>query len=576
MYICIVIATLLNIYEVTAVDNNFYEEYEFFPGGNESSHEFWREFYGNKYHYFSRKDRLNLKNEAKKMFYYGYDNYMKYAFPQDELNPISCSGRGPDIENPSNININDVLGNFSLTLVDSLDTLAILGNVTEFKNAVQLVLETVSFDRNSTVQVFETNIRVLGSLLSAHLIINDPEQPFGDLRPVDYDNELLSLAHDLAVRLMTAFENTPNGIPYPRVNLQYGVPKNTLTDTATAGAGSLLLEFGMLSRLIGDPTFENSARRAVREIWKRRHGTTGLLGLAIDVNTGKWTSRLSGVGAGIDSYFEYLLKAHILFGDEEDLHMFTEAMQNVKNFLRRGREHCNSGYGDPPIYVNVDITNGYMLNTWVDSLQAFLPGLLVLSGDIEEAICCHALYYAIWKRYDALPERFNWKLKMPDVRFYPLRPELVESTYLLYQATKNPFYLHVGQEILQSINRHARTHCGYASLHNVLDKSQEDRMESFFLSETCKYLYLLFDVENPVNNKQLSWIFTTEGHLLPVGEISRFKPWEEDFDYEKDEKLNFSLPASRNCSAIPLERTFGLPLRSHYLHQVHELVGAIT
>lgn len=58
-----------------------------------------------------------------------------------------------------NININDVLGNFSLTLVDSLDTLAILGNTTEFKRAVQLVLETVSFDRNSTVQVFETNIR---------------------------------------------------------------------------------------------------------------------------------------------------------------------------------------------------------------------------------------------------------------------------------------------------------------------------------------------------------------------------------------------------------------------------------
>ena len=53
---------------------------------------------------------------------------------------------------------------------------------------------------------------------------------------------------------------------------------------------------------------------------------------------------------------------------------------------------------------------------------------------MEEAICHHALYYAIWKRYGCLPERYNWKLDAPDVRFYPLRPEFVESTYFLYQV----------------------------------------------------------------------------------------------------------------------------------------------
>ena len=58
----------------------------------------------------------------------------------------------------------------------------------------------------------------------------------------------------------------------------------------------------------------------------------------------------------------------------------------------------------------------------------------MLHGDIEEAICHHALFYAIWKKYDCLPERYNWMLRMPDVKFYPLRPELVESTYLLYQV----------------------------------------------------------------------------------------------------------------------------------------------
>lgn len=57
-------------------------------------------------------------------------------------------------------------------------------------------------------------------------------------------------------------------------------------------------------------------------------------------------------------------------------------------------------------------------------------------GDVEDAICLHAFYYAIWKRYGALPERYNWQLQAPDVLFYPLRPELVESTYLLYQVLR--------------------------------------------------------------------------------------------------------------------------------------------
>lgn len=157
---------------------------------------------------------------------------------------------------------------------------------------------------------------------------------------------------------------------------------------------------------------------------------------------------------------------------------------------------------------------------------------------MEEAICIHALYYTIWKKYGVLPERFNWQRISPDVMFYPLRPEFVESTYLLYQvrsmeweniwalattpndvlhciivnffcqnqhcnqycwnqqATKNPFYLHVGRDILTSLNNLTRARCGYATVHSVLDMTLEDRMESFFLSETCKYLYLVNQLKN--------------------------------------------------------------------------------
>ena len=59
--------------------------------------------------------------------------------------------------------------------------------------------------------------RVLGGLLAAHLIIRDVHQPFGDMVPADYNDELLLMAHDLANRLLSAFENTSIGIPYPRV-----------------------------------------------------------------------------------------------------------------------------------------------------------------------------------------------------------------------------------------------------------------------------------------------------------------------------------------------------------------------
>ncbi|KAG8436066.1 hypothetical protein GDO86_007245 [Hymenochirus boettgeri] len=422
-----------------------------------------RDEYGRRYSTFPDGLRSEMREMARAMFLFGYDNYMKFAFPEDELNPILCRGRGPDTENPSNLNINDVLGNYSLTLIDALDTLAVMGNATEFQRAVRLVIDTVSFDKDSTVQVFEATIRILGSLLSAHIILTDTKQPFGNMTLSGYDNELLHMAHDLAVRLLPAFENTKTGMPYPRVNLKKGVPPDSRNETCTAGAGSLLVEFGILSRLLGDSTFEWVARRAVRALWSLRSNDTGLFGNVVNIQTGQWVGKQSGLGAGLDSFFEYLLKSYILFGEEEDLEMFNEAYKSIQNHLRRGREACNEGEGDPPLYVNVNMLNGQIMNTWIDSLQAFFPGLQVLKGDIEDAICLHAFYYAIWKRYEALPERYNWQLQAPDVSFYPLRPELVESTYLLYQATKNPFYLHVGMDILLSLEKHAKANSGFCS-----------------------------------------------------------------------------------------------------------------
>lgn len=149
------------------------------------------------------------------------------------------------------------------------------------------------------------------------MIIIDPEGRFGDFTMPDYNGELLHLAHDLASRLLPAFEGTKSGLPYPRVNLMYGVPPNTINETCTSGAGSLLLEFGVLSRLLGDPTYEGLARRTNKNLWMARDKDTGLFGNVIDIQTGDWVGLLSGLGAGLDSFYEYLLKVSylLLFAD---------------------------------------------------------------------------------------------------------------------------------------------------------------------------------------------------------------------------------------------------------------------
>lgn len=295
------------------------------------------------------------------MFYHGFENYLKYAFPEDEIRPIACKPLTRDRKNPAHIELNDVLGNYSLTLIDSLSTLAVLAssptNFTDgsnraldyFQTGVAALVEQYGdgtdaasgeglrsrgFDLDSKVQVFETVIRGVGGLLSAHLFAVgdlpiDGYQPYkkkgqsGSYEKLEkwpnnfiYEGQLLRLAQDLGKRLLPAF-HTSTGLPYPRVNLRYGIPfyansplnfdaengqchspqKPTaeLTETCSAGAGSLVLEFTTLSRLTGDPRFEKLAKRAFWSIWERR-SSIGLIGAGIDAETGLWTSPYTGVG----------------------------------------------------------------------------------------------------------------------------------------------------------------------------------------------------------------------------------------------------------------------------------------
>ena len=539
---------------------------------------------------------------------------MTHAFPEDELRPISCKSLTRDRIDPSHVEINDVLGNYSLTLVDSLSTLAILASaphlpggaykaLDQFQGGVKdLVyqygdgsqgpagqgLRARGFDVDSKVQVFETAIRGMGGLLSAHLFATG-DLPITGYKPPSeeaayartwprntaedrqhgirwkngmvYDGQLLRLAYDLGSRLIPAFFTT-TGIPYPRVNLRHGIPfypNSTLdfdieegqcnsaqqgvaeiTENCSAGAGSLVLEFTVLSRLTGDERFEKLAKRAFWAIWNRR-SSIDLIGAGIDAENGQWIGPYTGIGAGIDSFFEYALKSHILLSreahpaymdsshqkdparflpalsDHEEsadafLQAWTEAHSAIRRHLYRGRSYQH------PHYVQADLYTGATRAFWIDSLSAYFPGLLTLAGELEEAIETHLLSTALWTRFSALPER--WNLATGDVEgglgWWVGRPEFIESTYHLYRATQDPWYLHVGEMVLRDIKRRCWTSCGWAGLQDVRSGELNDRMESFFLGETAKYLYLLFDPGHPLNHLDEPFVFTTEGHPLII------------------------------------------------------------
>ncbi|PVZ97478.1 hypothetical protein BB558_006548 [Smittium angustum] len=434
---------------------------------------------------------------------------------------------------------NDILGDFCLTLIDSLDTLALLQDKKAFAQAVKNTIDYVSnFDLDSYVQVFETNIRILGGLISAHIIATDhiddlgmnlTKEPTGILDRKGklwvYRGELLHLARELGWRLLPAFEASENGIPYARVNLRHGYSPVETPETCTAGAGTLLLEFATLSRLTNETVFEDAAKHAIKQLWFNR-SKIGLVGNSINIITEKWTDEISGISAGIDSFYEYLFKGGVYLQDQEMLDIFENAYQSLMHYSR----DTSTGY----LFGNVDMNTSDLSTWWVDSLSAYFPGLMVQIGDIANAQRSYMVYYHLWRRYRAMPERFDLNIKDLDISIYPLRPEFIESTYFLYQATKDPFYLEVGEMVLYDINRTMRTKCGFGGVRNLYNRQIDNRMESFALSETFKYLYLLFDEENPIHKGDRNYVFTTEAHYFPP--LSK----KEDSPYQYPKESSFS------------------------------------
>lgn len=452
----------------------------------------------------SKKEREELKEEAREMFYHAYYAYMENAYPADELMPLSCKGRYRGVT-PSRGDMDDILGNFSMTLVDSLDTLVILGDFAEFERAVKLVIKDVQFDNDIIVSVFETNIRMVGGLLSAHILTEYVQK---DLKIMPwYKGELLEMARDLGYRLLPAF-NTSTGIPHARVNLRTGMKDEQLKksrETCTACAGTILLEFAALSRLTGEPIFEARAHAAMDALWKLRHRGSDLMGTVMNVHSGDWVRRDSGVGAGIDSYYEYLFKSYVLLGDDKYLARFNRHYNAVMKYVSEG-----------PMLLDVLMHRPHAKSrNFMDSLLAFWPGLQVLSGDLKPAVQTHEMLYQVMQMHTFIPEAFTVDFQIHWGQHH-LRPEFIESTYFLYKATNDHYYLQVGKKALKTLQKHAKVSCGYAAVNDVRTGKHEDRMDSYVLSETFKYLYLLFSDPSDIVINVDEFVFTTEAHLLPL------------------------------------------------------------
>ncbi len=176
---------------------------------------------------------------------HAWGSYAQHAFGYDELQPQAKRGKNG-------------FGGMGATIVDALDTLHIMGLDAEFKAARAWVASELVFTRAFDASVFETTIRIVGGLLSAHHLTGDAL--FADK------------AQELAARLAPAF-NTPTGIPYSTVNLKTGKTRNSVRARCGAG-GVCLLRLALTAppRRASCGRRGRSRRRRWRSLAPRRRG----------------------------------------------------------------------------------------------------------------------------------------------------------------------------------------------------------------------------------------------------------------------------------------------------------------
>ncbi|KIM38981.1 glycoside hydrolase family 47 protein [Hebeloma cylindrosporum] len=484
------------------------------------------------------------REEVVEAFKYAWAAYERDAMGNDEYHPLSKKGS----------NLTDS-GGIGYAIIDSIDTMLIMGLEKEYNTARNWVANELSFDHDGNFNTFETTIRVLGGLLTAyHLSDEDPI--------------FLEKAIELADRMLPAFE-TPTGLPFGMVNLakREGVDDpNYAGLVSTAEASTLQLELKYLSFLTDNDNYWDKAEGAMKAI-KAAALPHGLVPIYLNAQTGQFLVSEIRLGSRGDSFYEYLLKQFLQTGKSESvyLQMYKQAMDSVhSNLVKKGETHKLT-YTSELLPERQDGQMTWRLSPKQDHLVCFLAGSLMLGATTTEAIhekvsvpprpgqltltgqkdwelgvellkTCVDTYntatglaaeivhfYTSDDGLQAHPER-DWYIKGNEIPAQPsydarylLRPETVESLFIAYRLTGDEQYRADGWRIFQAIQKYSRLESGgYASLLNVdvVHSIKIDKMETFFMSETLKYLYLLFSESTLLPLDE--YVFNTEAHPLPM------------------------------------------------------------
>ncbi|KAL1923954.1 uncharacterized protein VTP21DRAFT_6989 [Calcarisporiella thermophila] len=473
-------------------------------------------------------------NQVAAAFQHAWHGYARDAFGKDEYHPLSRNG--------SNWTPNGI----GLTIIDALDTMLLMGLRTEYEQCRNWIAKSLTFDQNGSVNVFETTIRVLGGLLSAFHLSGG-------------DSLYLKRAQELGDKLLAAFD-TPSGIPWANVRLDVpsGVrPQAYRGASSTAEATTVQLELRYLSHLTGDRRYWDAAERVMQHMESLPGKIDGLVPIFLHPITGNFMGQEIRLGSRGDSYYEYLLKQYVQTAGTEPVYrqMYDEAMRGVKKHL--------IGFSGPSALLYIGEmpyarTHPNYLRPKMDHLVCFMGGNLALGAsggyplsainttladrnDLRVAEELTRTCFEMYNRtrtglapeivyFDVDENAISDMLMKPRDQHYLLRPETVESLFILWRVTEDEKYREWAWKIFQSIENHARLHAGgYTNIESInhIPAPRLDKMETFFLSETLKYLYLTFlptDVI-PLNR----YVFNTEAHPLPI-----FHPrWNTSLEWEK-------------------------------------------
>ncbi|XP_072103483.1 mannosyl-oligosaccharide 1,2-alpha-mannosidase IA-like isoform X2 [Mobula birostris] len=386
------------------------------------------------------QDARSHQEKVKEMMKFAWDNYRRYAWGSNELKPLSKNGHASGL-------FGGLLG---ATIVDSLDTLFIMGLQEEFREAKEWVESNLDFNVNGEVSLFEVTIRFVGGLLSAYYLTGD---------------ELFKIkAIELGERLLPAF-NTPTGIPWALINLRSGVGRNwgwaSGGSSILAEFGTLHLEFVHLSEVSGNPKFAEKVM-AIRKVLNRLEKPHGLYPNYLSPVTGHWGQHHVSIGGLGDSFYEYLIKAWLMSDktDEEAKAMYYEALQAIEtNLVRRSA----SGL------TYIAEWRGGILDHKMGHLACFSGGMLAMGADdapadkskhymelaAEITFTCHESYKRSATKLG--PEAFRFDggadavaTRMND-KYYILRPEVIETYMHMWRFTHDPRYREWGWEAVQGI-----------------------------------------------------------------------------------------------------------------------------